>query len=538
MIKNKRIYALFLIYCITALVMISCDQQPYPIANEPGVTESSGTSVPRGTGIIQLPSTDEMITLTVFAALDSNHIGIIDDFGENEFFKELERRTGVNFEFVMPELEKEQEVYNEMVASGEMADIITHDGNAYPDGWDAAVDDELYLDLTPYLETYLKDYNRLRTSDPFLEKSTTTAKGRVVCVNVFYIEPQGPWMGLQVRKDWLDDLGLEMPVTFDDWEKMLTLFKTEMGAYAPLSIGQNGYMSISHALSAGFDVMETFMQIDGKVYYGPITDNWRSYLSLLNDWYKKGLIDPDFMTNGAWQVDKSMVINGETGAWNAMYTLISEYERASNGIEVVPIPSPVIRKGDKLHIRREDSIVGHPVTISTSCKYPTVAMQILNYFYTEEGALFSNYGIENDTFVYDSHGKPVVTEKIKNNPLYSMPQAQALYLMPPSKFGGLYDWTRELSAVPEKDIKALEIWGTADDDYILPDQLHYAGAEAGERAAIVSAVTAYVNDCTVKFIIGALDINKEWDHYVSTLEDMGIKRAVQITQNALNRFNK
>lgn len=531
-LRSKRIINFILICFMT--IMLSCSKEPFTVK---GAMEPPEI-IQRGTGIIMLPATDEQITLTVFAALDSNHYGVIDDFNENQFFQELEKRTGVHLEFISPPLEKEQEVYNEMIASGDFADIYTHDGNVYPDGWDAAVDDDIYLDLTPYLKTYLKDYNKARLSNPVLEKQTTTAAGRVVCIYVFYTEPQPPWMGLQVRKDWLDDLGLDVPVTFDDWEKMLTLFKTEKKAYAPLSIGQHGFMSISHALSAGFHAMETLMNVDGKVVYGPITDGWKEYLRLLNRWYRNGLIDPDFMINGAWQVDKQMVINGETGAWNAMYTLISEYERAGNGIKVIPVASPVVNRGDKLHIRREDSFIGHPVTISTKCKYPDVAMQIINYLYTEEGALLSNYGIENDTFVYDSNGKPVVTDKIRNNPKYSMPQAQALYLMPPSKFGGLYDWTRELSAVPEKDLVAFEVWGTADDDYILPETLNFAGGEAIERASILSAVTSYMNDCTVRFIVGDMKIERDWDTYVQTIKEMGIDRAIEITQKALDLQNE
>ena len=76
-----------------------------------------------------------------------------------------------------------------------------------------------------------------------------------------------------------------------------------------------------------------------------------------------------------------------------------------------------------------------------------------------------------------------------------------------------------------------------DYDYIIPDKLHYNSDEASERAAIVSKVTSYVNDCTVKFIIGTMSIEKDWDEYVAQLKKMGIDRAVEITQNALDRFN-
>ena len=485
----------------------------------------------------ELPLTTEPITLTVFAGLDSNLTGIINDYNENQFFQELEKRTGVHLEFIIPASGEEKQNYNLMIASGELADFICHNGFSYPEGMDAAVDDGYYLDLTPYLDTYLKDYNRVRTSNEVMEKSTTTDAGRVVGLHILYTEPQGPWMGLQVRKDWLDELGLDIPVTFDDWEVMLTKFKEEKGAYAPLSIGSHGWMETSHALSAGFGVYESFMQVDGKVAFGPAEEGWKEYITLLNDWYKKGLIDPDFMTNGQWQVDTAMVTSGQTGAWNAMYTMPSLYESLVPGMEVTAVTSPVKEEGDELHIRRENGYVGNAVSISASCKYPEIAMKLWNYFYTEEGSLLCNYGIENDTFTYDENGKPVVTEKISNNPQYSMSQAQALYLMPPSRFGGLYDWTRELASVPAKDVKAYDIWGKADDAYILPARISYTSDESRERAKLVTEINTYMEEKTVAFITGISDIDAEWDSYIQTLNDLGLARAIEITQAALDRFN-
>lgn len=486
-------------------------------------------------GTIKLPLTDEPITLTVFAGMDSNLTGIINDYNENGFFKELEKRTGVHLEFIIPAAGTEKEQYNLMIASGEMADIITHNGYEYPEGLDAAVDDGYYLDLTPYLDTCLPDYNRVRTSDPLMEKSTVTDKGRVVGLHILYTEKQGPWMGMQIRKDWLDELGLEVPTTYDELEEVLKQFKEKKGAYAPISIGSKGTMETSHALSAGYGVMETFQQVDGKVLYGPMEEGWKEYLTMLNKWYQEGLIDPDFMTNGGWQVDTAMVLNGDTGVWNAMYTMISQYE-ANGDIEVVPMTSPVKQKGDALHIRREDGFVGNAVTISADCKYPEIAMKLWNYLYSEEGALLANYGVEGDTFNYVD-GKPVVSEKITSNDTYSMSQAQALYLMPPSRFGGLYAWTRELASVPAKDVKAFDIWGVADDSYIIPARISYTSDESAERAKIVAEVTTYMEENSVKFITGVLDINTEWDNYVQELKNMGVERAIEITQAALERFN-
>lgn len=530
--ERMRIVSILLILTMAASILFGCSAK-----DKTGGIKETGNADNANQGI-ELPLTDKPVTLTVFAGLDSNLEGIIKDYNNNMFFQELEKRTGVHLEFVIPEIGSENDAYYSMIASDNFTDIISHYSYAYPEGLDAAVDDGYYMDLTPYLDTYLKDYNALRNRDSYTLKCTTTASGRVAACYDIYTKKQGPWMGLQLRKDWLDELGLKVPVTYDDWENMLTLFKEKKNAYAPLCIGANGYLEYSHALSAGFGVYENFMQVNGKVVYGPAEEGWKEYLTLLNDWYQKGLIDPDFMINGEWQVDKSMVENGQTGAWNAMYIMMSQYEQAVPGMDVIPVASPVKKEGDALHIRREDSSIGNPVTISAKCKHPEIAMKLLDYLYTEEGSLLANYGVENDTFTYNSKGKPQVTDKISKNPKYSMGQAQALYLLPPNRLGGLYDWTRELGAVPKQDLEGYKVWSTGDDAYILPTSLTYTSEESKERSKIVADVTKYMNSMAVNFITGVTDINTGWDNYISELKKMNLDRAVEITQQALDRFNK
>ncbi len=528
--ERMRIISILLILVITASVLFSCS------AGEVSRKESGRESGSKRDSM--LPLTDEPVTLTVFAGLDSNLEGIIKDYNDNTFFQELEKRTGVHLEFVIPEIGAESDAYYSMIASDNFTDIISHNNYAYPEGLDAAIDDGYYLELTPYLNTFLKDYNTLRNRDSFTLKSTTTGSGRIAACYSLYTQKQGPWMGLQVRKDWLDELGLKVPVTFDDWENMLTLFKTRKGAYAPLCIGANGFLEYSHGLSAGFGVYEDFMQVNGKVSYGPAEEGWKEYLTLLNDWYKKGLIDHNFMINGEWQVDRAMVESGQTGAWNAMYIMMSQYEQAVPGMDVIPVSSPVKKAGEALHIRREDSIIGNPVSISAKSKHPDIAMKLLDYLYTKEGSLLANYGIENDTFTYNAGGKPQVTDKISENKKYSMGQAQAMYLLPPNRLGGLYDWTRELKAVPRQDLEAYNVWNKGDDAYILPDSLAYTREESKERSKIAADITKYRNSMTVNFITGVIDINTGWDNYISELKKMNLDRAVKITQQALDRFNR
>lgn len=64
--------------------------------------------------------------------------------------------------------------------------------------------------------------------------------------------------------------------------------------------------------------------MDGKVFYGPARQGWKDYLTLMNRWYQKGLIDVDYMTGNSTYADSKMIASGTSGAWFGMYTMPSD----------------------------------------------------------------------------------------------------------------------------------------------------------------------------------------------------------------------
>lgn len=483
-----------------------------------------------------LPLTEKKETLTMFLPADSGFFQVYSDYNEGPFFQKLEEITNVHIEFETPV--SAEESFNLMIASGELPDIIGSP-YLYPDGYDAAIDDGYYLDLTPYLDTCLSNYNKIRTSNVKFATDTLTDTGRAAAVWALYTEPQGPWAGYQIRQDWLDELGLEMPTTFDELEEVLIAFRDKKGAYAPLALHSNGN-DLYGMLSAGFGAYDAYMNVDGTVVCGFITEEWREYLKLMNRWYSEGLIDPDFMTRSNWQVDQELVTTGASGVWWAMYTMPATYEATDENMVIQAMPSPKLNEDDQLHIRLQDNYDYVGVAISAKSEKAELAMRWLDFFYTEAGSLFANYGTEGDTFNYDAEGNIVFTDKIMNNPDgLSVTQAMKTHLLVPNKIPSYYDWTRELAIIPEKDVAFYDVWGAEDfkDDYILPVALSYTSEEASERASLAADIDTYFREATSQFIIGVLDINgADWDTYVSTIEGMNVDRVVEITQQALDRY--
>ena len=518
-------------------------------ASPSSTTEESGAAAESGdesqaetaeTGEFQLPIVDEPTTLSYFVADDSNAAIMTTDWNDNEFYQEMERRTGVHLEFEMVSSADYQTNFNLMIASGNLADMIYVGASYYAEGVDAAIDDGYFLDLTDLVDEYMPNYERIRTSDVQYELLSTTDSGRLGAVYELRQSKQGPWLGLWIRQDWLDDLGLETPVTFDDYHEVLTAFKNEKGATAPLILNFSGSDGEFGTMSGGLNVLNSW-QLDetGKVNFGPYMDAWKEYVTIMHQWYTEGLIDPDFMATDERTADMAKVVTGASGLFAALYTMPSVYEAASEdpNMNLAPVNPPVMNEGDEGHIRLRDSYTSGNTAISADSENWEVALRWLDYLYTDEGALLANYGVEGDTFEFDENGKPVFTDKILNNENgWTMTQTVASYLCPSAGIAIWSDWTRELAGVPEKDQACYDVWSEFSDDWRLPSSVTLTQEESTERAALYADISTIVKEQTAQFISGALDIESNWDAYISALEASGMERAIEITQAAYDRY--
>lgn len=518
-------------------------------ASPSSTTEESGAAAESGdesqaetaeTGEFQLPIVDEPTTLSYFVADDSNAAIMTTDWNDNEFYQEMERRTGVHLEFEMVSSADYQTNFNLMIASGNLADMIYVGASYYAEGVDAAIDDGYFLDLTDLVDEYMPNYEKIRTSDVQYELLSTTDSGRLGAVYELRQSKQGPWLGLWIRQDWLDDLNLDTPVTFDDYHEVLTAFKNEKGATAPLILNFSGSDGEFGTMSGGLNVLNSW-QLDetGKVNFGPYMDAWKEYVTIMHQWYTEGLIDPDFMATDERTADMAKVVTGASGVFAALYTMPSVYEAASEdpNMNLAPVNPPVMNEGDEGHIRLRDSYTSGNTAISADSENWEVALRWLDYLYTDEGALLANYGVEGDTFEFDENGKPVFTDKILNNENgWTMTQTVASYLCPSAGIANWSDWTRELAGVPEKDQACYDVWSEFSDDWRLPSSVTLTQEESTERAALYADISTIVKEQTAQFISGALDIESNWDAYISALEASGMERAIEITQAAYDRY--
>ena len=538
---------LFLLFAIMAVSILgACQKQEEPSASDTPLktesTEPEDTMAPEETKeqASGLPIVDEPITFTAWWPITQEVTSSVGNLAESEFFKELAQRTNINIEFNHPAIGQEGENFNLMIATGNYPDLIYRSALYYAGGGEKALEDGVYIELNDLIDEYAPNYKMHREENPEARKMTISDNGYITSFIDILSDEMSPWIGAVVRKDWLDDVGMEPPVTYDDWYEMLKAFKEEKDADAPLLMMNTGYPYMTSSLTAGYGFgvgsldSGLVFQIDGEIKFGPLEPGFIEYLTMMNKWYMEGLVDKDFFVKSGWRADSELITKGEAGAWDDGLYMQEVYEQASEDpdFEMAALSSPVKNAGDQVHLGRYDFIVRplNSLAITTECDNPEAAVKWVDYLYSEEGSMLACYGIEGETYEMVD-GKPELTDLILDNPDgLSALEAEYKYLL---HDGPRYTILRSNS---DEILESENIWtSNSDAAYMLPP-IEFLGDEGSRVSVLLGDINTLVGEKIVKYIIGAEPLSG-YDDFVGQLEAMNIDEVISIYQSALDRYN-
>jgi putative aldouronate transport system substrate-binding protein len=542
--KKMKTLFVFCMIALPAVLMLSCGNKS--AASSAPAASSAAPAVSQEPGKVSLPLVDKPATLTIWAALGQlDPAAGISTNNDMLSWQVIEEKTGIHINWIHPPAGQEQENFNLMISSGDYPDLVINNTDGlYSGGIDKAIADGVYLRLNELIDLYAPNYRELRTRTPEVSRDTITDTGNIGGFYSINTPVQGPWYGMAVRQDWLTELGLSTPVTYDDWHTMLKAFKEKKGAAAPLWLMNRGGDLFS-VFAAGYGVTGlmpgsvngSFFQVNGKAKYSPLEPGYKEYITMLAQWYGEGLLDRDFYTRNDFMVPDVLANGGKTGAFPDIYVMmpLRSVFAGDPSMNVVAVPAPVKKAGDRVHIRQYNFERGnYSASVTTACKDPALAIRWLDYLCSDEGSLIMSYGVEGDTFEYVD-GNPQFTAKILNNPEgLSAAAARTKYVgFQPC---GKYYWGRELTGAAQSAVDAIStIWpSNADGDYVMPNVIMNAD-EGSEYSRIMGDVDTYAGEMTTKFIIGAEPLTK-YDEFVGTLKAMGAERAVALWQAALDRY--
>ena len=499
---------------------------------------------------VELPLFEETRTYTMFNMLPFFMANLIEDMSTDiNTLRLLQEYCNVKIDVTAVSDSVVNEQFNIMCASGDFTDIIY--GTAqYSKGYDAAITDEIIIDLLDLAEEYAPNYMYYLNTDKAVRNTLITDNGALPTIATIYKEAGCENGGILIRGDWLRELGMEEPQTY---EELHDYIQTCISEYGTQGICIGNAMSSNKAddslYSYGYDLYAgDYNIIDGEVVYSYLNDNYYPYIRMIADWYADGTIYADFFNAQMGATDKyfasgACAVNTGTAANIAT---IESYKDPDYEYELLAINAPKVNADDELHFSWTDthSRLKQQDTwaISTACEDPEGIMMMVNYLFSEDGQLMFNYGDEGHTFEYDENGNPQYTELVTNNP-DGLSYKDACYIYVSAVASGhmpsIMDVTAGYYYFSDAEWDVFETFRTceADGSYNMPHGVALNEEENEEYASIASDVTTYAASELMKFVMGQAELTEEtYAQFQATIIEMGAERMEELYQQAYERF--
>lgn len=286
----------------------------------------------------------ELVTYTLAQISGANNSNLPEGntYEDNAYTRYLRKMLNIQNDTVyMDTEERYSELVNILVKDQNLPDImVVTDREILKE----LVENDLVEDLTevfekctsPRIKEMYESYgDALLNSGKF--------NGRLMAVPETVID-HGPNL-LWLRKDWMEELGLEEPETLEDAFEIIDAFvQNRMGTEdgeTPVGLACDtnlvGTTSSSYSVDPVFDSFganpQRWISQDGEIVYGSLTEETKEALDYLHKLYGRGILDRNFALRAPNNL-RDLVVNGKCGAffglwWTPNNPLMESYEKNS-----------------------------------------------------------------------------------------------------------------------------------------------------------------------------------------------------------------
>lgn len=516
-----------------------------------GTESSSGSSSSSGDATSSTVSTEETSgsalpfeeTLTVTMMISETATQQINE--ESSVVKYIQDNLNVDLQLqVIPSSDYSTRVATAL-ASNSMPDIMRA---CHPAWFSQYATTGMLLNIDEYKD-YAPDYFALvDAEDRVGETNKLRIDGSMYGFQTleYYRVPIAPINCL--RMDLLEEAGLDMPTTWDEFYDALlaikelhpdmTGFSTRVGTRA--MIGRYAYQ----LGSGGFSVVDTtngvYYEPEEDAYiYGPTSENFKAVIEFFAQAYQDGILDPDYATmtqETYWEKlssGRTMSICDNNSFIGRVFNPALEQVDEDAYFDIVP---PLENDLGQTRQYRYNKDWTDQIIVSSQVDDPVKVVQFINWFYTEEGRMVTNFGVEGQD--YDMvDGNPIIKEEIVEenanaSDVFSSIQGQlGLGLQGLATYVDEYTYKQVSDPVFIEQGDEIAQWteeGTVEYAPLYPS----LSEEDNDRATTLQSNLNNVFDQEIdKFITGQRSLD-EWDDFVATLEAQGASELAEIYNNA------
>lgn len=468
---------------------------------------------------------------------------------EKLIWQRFEKDTNVHIDWTNYVWDQFGDKKNLELASGDLPDAI----------FDAAFSDYdllryskqgVIIPLEDLIDKSMPNLKKILDSHPNYKQIITAPDGHVYSLP--WIEELGtgkeaiqalddiPW----INKKWLDELGLKMPTTTDELEKVLIAFKDKKPQgkqdVIPMSFminhgGEDPAMLLG-AFGLGDNYDHYMVTEDKKVVYTTNQEGYKNGIQWLNDLQKQGLIDKEAFTQD-WN---TYVAKGK----NMRYGLYFTWDRANisgNSEDYVPLP-PLKGPDGQVNVPRTNGSGfdrGKMVITSSNQNLELTAKRI-DKCYEPIQSVQNNWGTYGDT---------------KQQNIFELTSAGTLKHLPLGKespwdvrqksyTGGplaiLDEYYGKITTKPDDAAWRLDILHKTyvpfmKATYNYP-QVFLSIDDQNQITQLETAVKPYAERMKAEWILKG-GVETQWDDYLKEMDKLGLQKILAIKQKALDNFN-
>lgn len=489
---------------------------------------------------------DETVELDAWGAFNFNAESTVTNYSDQLLWQFVADELGVKFNWTTVASSDRDALFSVAMADpSSLPDFLTDMRPLVAEEYGRkgaliALNDYINEEQMPNLCALMEQY-------PDLKASITSADGNIYFFPRIMATETRYWSGFFIRKDMLEEAGLEMPTTTDELYDVLVALKEKIDTVDyPMYYNMSSLKSMLSFFNVGgrgtgTTTNDDAIVVDGQVVYAPITDEYRTALIYFNKLLEDGLLNPDWNSLTGDDVRTGILAKTTAMAEGSFSGVLSNYNNlliADGQGEALVYMNPVL--GPQGTTTRQ----GHHTVmdmdwcsgISATCKDVDAVIKVVDYLYSDEGREHVYWGQEGKTYTIED-GKHVFTEEVTSatmgvlNYLNSYSGNTSCY--PSAMITEFYQST--LSDLAKEGNNEITAIGEAND--IRLPALRYTEDEIEEVNLILADLNAYVDEFFANAVNGVVDIEDDavWNAYVEGFNGLRLDELMGYYETAFER---
>ena len=497
------------------------------------------------TYVAGFPIVKEQETLEIMTLKQLNH----GDFDEMGFTKYYEEMTNIDIEWSVSELDKYESNMTLMFQSKNLPDVISLPVNSF--GSDRLLQytkSGQVIQLNELIDKYAPNIKKLLETSPEFKKAATAADGNIYSLPTVQTDstnherfPQK----LYIRKAWLDNLGLEVPKTAEEFYDVLKAFKTG----DPNGNGQQDEIPFatqgidpsffgSFGISFNYNNKSLCVDDNGKVMFGYGTDATKEALSFYNRLYSLGLAE-NYDSSNKWT---TKLKNGLVGVFYhlAAYTVVGT-DLADEYVMMEPFAGSSTAKPV---MSVSGSYYPNTFVITNQCENPIAAIRWVDYLYSTEGYYLVTYGQPGDMIEKDDEGRWHYTDYDRSKDRFTFTPGLCLPYYVDDETLSIFD-EADPATMTDNEVADLKLTEDTKNTYFgkyEPKNLFWMLPLDEQAADIIDQyednIFEYAGQMMGEFAFGYRNIDTEWDAYVAELNKKGLQLVLAEYQRLYDAVNE